>query len=108
MKFAVLSMDGVTDLGQYFKSLIRMSMSGSYFLSIDSEVFVTSQVIILEILDDVLSRNLHIGGVETLKFFVNYLDSVGIRGLELIRIYIPPIERLVPRKIIELFLVNYY
>lgn len=81
MKFAVLSMDGVTDLGQYFKSLIRMSMSGSYFLSIDSEVFVTSQVIILEILDDVLSRNLHIGGVETLKFFVNYLDSVGIRGL---------------------------
>lgn len=81
MKFAVISMDGATNLGEYFKSLIRMSKSGSYFLAIDSEVFVTSQVIILEILDDVLSCNLHIGGVETLKFFVNYLDSVGIKGL---------------------------
>lgn len=81
MKLAILSMKNSTDLQEYFMSLGQIFKSGSSFLSIESEALINSQVLILETIDDVISYDIHIDGVTTLKFIIKFIDSLGSRGL---------------------------
>lgn len=81
MNFAIKSMDNSPDLDEYFKAVENICEAGSYFLSLKADFCIDSQVQIIDILDDILSYNLHIDDVEALKFIVRFIDSIGIKGL---------------------------
>ncbi|KRZ98364.1 uncharacterized protein AC631_05876, partial [Debaryomyces fabryi] len=80
MNFAIKS-DNSPDLDEYLKTLGNISESGAYFLSLKSDSYIDSQVLIIGSLHDILSDDINIDDIETMKLIVIFIDSIGVKGL---------------------------
>lgn len=80
MHFAIKS-DNSPHLGEYLKALGNISESGAYFLSLKADSFIDNQVLIIDKFDDILSADISIDDVETMKLIVIFIDSIGVKGL---------------------------
>lgn len=81
MKLAISSMSGISDSGPYLEALNTLCRSASHFLSIQSNTLISDQVLILDIIDYVLSFRMYLDETRILNFVVNFIDSIGNRGL---------------------------
>lgn len=84
MKLAISSMNGVKDTvstAPYLEALGNLCNAGSHFLAIESTTLNNDQVLILDIIDYVLTFRVHLDEIKILDFVVQFIDSIGIRGL---------------------------
>lgn len=81
IKLAVKSLENTGNNESYFQGLQALFNSMSFFLSLQSPTLINDQILVLEVIDYILTFNVKLEKTTTLKFIVNFIDSIGIRGL---------------------------
>ncbi|KAG2733065.1 hypothetical protein G9P44_004055 [Scheffersomyces stipitis] len=83
MKLSIHSVDPTSDVEGFAMALNALFKSASLLLSIQSTSLISDQVLILDIIDYVLAFKNHLDEKIIMKYLINFIDSVGIRGLGL-------------------------
>ncbi|KAK6457664.1 dedicator of cytokinesis protein 4 CRK binding protein [Scheffersomyces xylosifermentans] len=83
MKLSINAVDASSDVDAYVMALNSLFKAASLFLSIQSSALINDQVLLMDIIDYVLSFRAHLDESIILKFLINFVDSIGIRGLGL-------------------------
>lgn len=81
LKLAITSMANATELDSYTRALSSLFKSCAFFLSIESNSLINDQVLLMEIIDYVLTFNIHLPQFDSWKYVANLIDSIGTRGL---------------------------
>ncbi|EGV65727.1 Deoxycytidine kinase 1 [Yamadazyma tenuis] len=81
IRLAITSMKDTEQTPEYFEAIKSLFRSVSFFLTIQSPSLINDQVLILEVIDYILSFNTRLNEEQTLEFVINFIDSIGIRGL---------------------------
>lgn len=70
-----------TNLDPYIKALVSLFKSASLLISIESPALINDQILVMEIVDFVLSFEDYLDEKQVLSLVVNFIESVGTRGL---------------------------
>lgn len=69
------------DSEHFMRALRSLFKSASFFVNIQSQALINDQVLIMELPDFVLAFEEHFNQAQLLDVVMNFIDSVGIRGL---------------------------
>lgn len=81
MKLALNSVDESVDLEDFSRVLGSFFKSGAFFLSIQNNSLINDQIALLEVIDYILTFRNQIDELQIFKYIVNFIDSIGVRGL---------------------------
>ncbi|CAH6718261.1 DOCK-like protein 1 [[Candida] jaroonii] len=81
VKLAVFSMTDSDNINDYLQALNSLFKSVSFFLSIKSPTLINDQILVLEVIDYILTFNVRLEQSKTLRYIINFIDSIGTRGL---------------------------